>query len=346
MRLALFIFLFSLPSLADLSFSSNARTFETQHSALVPKSLAHSCLSIFTIPDGLPCNPAFTPLNTKPSLGIEVLLSNGYSSLENLRMLLDNKVSQQLGDKLFSEGKIIQIESNIDVNFRSQHLSGQYTPMTVKGFSVVRNEANPEVDLYAVEETGFKFQSGYEISSRLYVGAQVRVLSRKFIRRQFKLVSLGTEEGKDYIKPKKQMATYFEPAATWVIAKTWKPRVSLLIANLGSVSETHEELNTPVEPQIGFGFSPPVLWGDLDINIEYKSMNYEESGIDKFHLGSLYRFGSMYLAGGIDTNGVSGGVYYSLDKINAGIMYSTTRYVNDYDDFFTQTVYMQLGWQI
>ncbi|MBL7542949.1 MAG: hypothetical protein JNL11_03990 [Bdellovibrionaceae bacterium] len=346
MRLALTILLLSLQGLAELSFSSNARTFETQHSSIVVKGLAHSCLTIMTIPDGLPCNPAYTPLNKKPSLGIEILLSNGYSSLENLRSLLSNKINQELADTLFSKGKILQIESNIDINFRSKYLNGQYSPMTVKGFSVVRNEANPDVDLYAVEEKGFSFQSGYEITDNFYTGAQVRLVNRKFIRRQFKLVSLGTQAGADYLKPKEQTATYFEPAASWIIAEAWKPRISLLVANLGTISENHDELKTPVEPQVGFGFSPPVMWGDLDISLEYRSMTYEESNFDKLHIGSLYRFGSMYLTGGIDANGISSGVYYSLDKINAGIMYSTTRFVNDNEDFFTQTVYMQLGWQI
>lgn len=298
------------------------------------------------IPDGLPCNPAYTPMNTKPSLGAEILLSNGYSSLENMRKLLDSQLTQDLADTLFSKGKIIQIESNIDINFRSKYLSGQYSPTSIKGFSVIRNEANPDVDLYAVEEKGFNFQSGYEIFNNFYAGAQVRFVDRKFIRKQFKLVSLGTQEGKDLLKPKEQKATYIEPAISWTFAKAWKPRVSIMVVNLGTVSETHDELKSPMEPQVGFGFSPPVYWGDLDISIEYRSMNYDESDFDKLHIGSLYRFGSMFLTGGIDTNGISSGVYYSLDKLNAGIMYSTTRFVNDNEDFFTQTVYMQLGWQI
>jgi hypothetical protein len=54
----------------------------------------------------------------------------------------------------------------------------------------------------------------------------------------------------------------------------------------------------------------------------------------------------MYLTGGIDTNGISGGVFYSLDKINAGIVYSTTQGAGQEESFYTQTVYVQLGWQL
>nr|HMN68081.1 hypothetical protein [Bdellovibrionales bacterium] len=247
---------------------------------------------------------------------------------------------------LFKEGKIIQIEANADINFQSRYLNAQYTPLTVKGFSVVRNEANPDVDLYAVEEKAFLFQTGYELFNDFYAGVQTRFVDRKFIRKRFKLVSLGTEEGKDFIKPKEQTATYVEPGFTYFLGKQWKPRVSLFVANTGFVSQKYDDLKTPVEAQLGFGFAPPVGWGDLEISLEYRSMTYEENDLQKIRLGSLYKFGSMYLTGGIDANGVSGGVFYGLDKINAGVMYSTTRYVNEDENYFTQTVYVQLGWQI
>ena len=128
------IFLGTNKSQADLAFSRNARTFETQHSTLVMKGLAHSCLTIAVIPDGLPCNPAMTPLNQKPNLGVEALLSNGYSSLENVKKLLDSKVTQELADTLFGKGKVNQIETNVDINFQSKYLNAQYTPVTIKGF--------------------------------------------------------------------------------------------------------------------------------------------------------------------------------------------------------------------
>lgn len=154
----------------DLSFSRNARTFETQQSSLVIKGLAHSCLTMTTIPDGLLCNPAHTPFNKKSSLGIELLLSNGSKNLTNLQKLINGNVSQELVDTLFLEGQTIQIEANAEIYFQSKYLSGRYTPLTVKGFSIVRNEANPDIELYAIEENGFAFQSGYEVYNDFYVG--------------------------------------------------------------------------------------------------------------------------------------------------------------------------------
>jgi hypothetical protein len=337
---------FAKAETSSLASSRNARTFETQHSTLVTKGLANACLSMIIIPDGLPCNPAMTPLNSKPSLGAELQLSNGYSALENVRKLLDGKVSQELIDTLFSQGKVIQIEANADIFFHSKYLSGIYTPLSVKGFSVVRNEANPDVDLYSIEEKGFTFQTGYEVYNDLFAGLQIRSMNRKFIKQRFKLVVLGTQAGQDLLKPKEQSVTYAEPGLTYFLGREWKPRVSLFVANLGYVSQKYDELPEPVEGQFGFGISPPMTWGEMDLSLEYRSMTYEENDLKKLRFGALYHFGSMYLSAGVDSNGVSGGVYYGLDKINAGIVYSTTQLMNQGESFYTQTVYVELGWQL
>lgn len=347
LTLAFFFLVLSLNVKAELAFSRNARTFETQHSSLVVKGLAHACLSVTFNPDGLPCNPALTPLNKKPSLGAEILLSNGVSTLKNVRSLVNGNINEELIETLFSSGQIMQIESNIDINFVSKYINSQYTPLSVKGFSVVRNEANPDIDLYAIEEESFTFQSGYEFFEDFFAGLQVRTVNRKFIRQRFKLIALGTQDGKDLLKPKEQGAIYVEPGVTWFLGSEWKPRVSLFVTNMGHVSEKYEELKTPVEGQFGFGIAPPVSWGEWEMSLEYRSMNYEETDVvQRLHLGSIYKFGAMFLTGGIDKNGISGGVFYYLDKINAGVIYSTTKYISESDDYFAQTVYLQLGWQI
>ncbi len=340
------IFLWTSPSqAANLAFSRNARTFETQTSSLVMKGLAHACLSLTDIPDGLPCNPAMVPLNTKSSLGLELLLSNGQAALGQVKGLLDGSISQQQIDSMFAQGKITQIEANSDIVFKSKYLNGRFTPMTVKGFSVVRNEANPDVELYAVQEQGFTFQSGMKFTEGLYGGVQTKFLSRKFIRQNFKLLVLGTPSGKDLLKAKEQTATYIEPSLTYFWKGSWKPRVSAMMVNLGTVSQEYAELPQPIEGQVGVAVSPPVSWGEMDFTLDYRSMSYEEQEIwERLRLGAMYHFGSMYLTGGLDANGISGGVYYSVEKFNAGIMYSTTQFSED--EYFTQTVYVQLGWQI
>jgi hypothetical protein len=294
----------------------------------------------------MPCNPAHTGFNKKPSFGGELLLANGYSNLTKIRKLLDGEFDQSTIDDMFSKGKVTQLESNVDIQFQSKYLNGMYSPYSIKGFSVVRNEANPDVELYAVEEKGFTFQSGMEVFPNFYAGAQARIIDRKFIRGRFKLLDLATTEGQNLLRPRSQSAIYLEPGATYIFPVAWKPRASFFLANAGYMSEEFKDLKTPIEAQFGIGIAPPVMWGEIELSLEYRSMNYEEDPMERLRFGTLYRYGSMYLSGGIDANGISSGVFYYLDQINAGVVYSTTRFINSNDDNFTQTVYVQIGWQL
>lgn len=344
--LAILVLVIPLSSIAELSFSRNARTFELQHLNLVTKGLAGACLTMDSLQDGMLCNPSMTSLYKKPSLGAQLQLSNGYASYGKVKQITEGQLTEELIDQLFTDGQVVQIETLVDLNFRSPYLFAQYTPFSLKGLTAVRNEANPEAEISAFEETGLTLQSGYEFFEGFHLGIQTRILERKFVKQRFKLLVLGTDEGKNILKPKQQSVQYFDPAATWIISNNWKPKLSLMVMNLGFSSEQYDEFPEPVEPQLAVGLSPPVGWGDLDLELAYRSMTYEESDLNKLRFGALYRFGSMNLTSGIDNNGASAGVYYTIDKFNSGILYSTTKTSSEEQDFYSQTVYVQLGWQI
>lgn len=342
-----FLFLHAKPSFSQsLAYSRNARTFETVNSSLLQKSLSHACLAMLESPDSLPCNPSLTPRLKKPKFGVDLLLSNGYSNLNSVRKLIKGDVNEDLMDELFEENRIIQIEADSRIDFLSPNFNARYRPMSVMGFSVVRNEANPDVELLVMEESGFHFQSGYELTKNFYIGAQVRFVERKFIKNRFRLVDLGTPSGSDILKSKSQKASYFEPAFTYMSGGKWNPRFSFLMANLGFEDKEYDEVPVEPDPQVGLGISPPIAWGSLDLMLDYKSLTYLESFEEKLHFGVLYRFGAMNLSGGLDAHGMSAGVYYSIEQVNAGVMYSTTQVANQDEEFFTQAVYVQFGWQI
>src|SRR5690606_415201 len=110
----------SIAKADDLAFSRNARTFETQQSTLTMKGVGHACLTMVLIPDGLPCNPALTPFTEKPKLGVEILLSYGYSGISKVRKGLKGTVDGELVNPLFGEGRILQIEASVELNFLSK----------------------------------------------------------------------------------------------------------------------------------------------------------------------------------------------------------------------------------
>ncbi len=280
------------------------------------------------------------------SLGVQALLSNGYATLDKMRKLLDGNLNQDTVDSLFSKDRVLQIEGNSEIDFMSPYFSARYTPITVRYFSVIRNEANPEVELSAVEEKNVMLQLAYPLKDYLYVGVQAKSFSRRYVKERFQLIDLATDQGKDQLKPRTQQGILGTTAATLFLPGSWKPRVAVMVANIGGITGDTSRLGEPVEVQGGAGITIPMGWAETEVDIDYKSLSYNESWDQKFHLGGVLRFGTMWLTGGADYYGLSGGVFYGLEQINAGILFTTTQAPWNPNDFYANTVYLQVGWQI
>ena len=293
----------------------------------------------------IPCNPAMTNKSTKGSLKASGLISNGYSNLAKTRRLLSGDVDQSVVNDLFSDQPVLQAEANIDIMFTSKYLNSKFSPVSYKFFSVVRNEANPDIELFAVDEQSLTLQTGASYGAFDY-GLEFQKMDWKFIRQRIKLLALSTQQGMESVKPKKQTAYLFQPGVNYNFNTEWSPRVSMKVVNLGYFDQEYSEFAHPVEAQFGVGLSPTVYVGKLDLLLDYKSLNYEEKDWDKLHLGILYHYGAMDIGLGLDNNGVSAGVFYGLEQINAGILFSTTKLPWKEADYFSQTVYVQMGWQL
>lgn len=329
---------------SDLYLSQNARTFELHQSSLVAKGLAHACLTTPRIPDSIPCNPALLTRAGEPRVGAQAMLSNGYDTLDRVRRLLEGKLSDQMINELFSRERVIQIEGNGEVHFVSRHFAARYTPLTAKAFSVVRNEANPDVELSGVMEKGVSVQGAYAVNRAVSVGVTGRSFSRQFIHRRFQLIELATEAGKNSIKPRKQRGNMFDVASHIALPGRWKPRAALMVANIGQISGD-DSLEEPVDVQGGLGMTVPMGWAEIDFGLDYRGLTYEESWDERLHLGSNLRFGAMNLFAGVDYYGLSGGVFYGLQQVNAGILFTTTQAPWNSNDYYANTVYLQVGWQ-
>ena len=330
----------------DLFLSQNARTFDTQQSSLITKGLGNACLAVAGIPDSLPCNSGMLPLYDRPKLGVQALISNGYSTLDKIRKLLNGNLNQDTVNALFGKDHILQIEGNAEIDFISKYFSARYTPETVRYFSVIRNEANPEVEISAVEEKNFVVQGAYPVNDLLTLGLQAKSYSRRFVKERFQLIDLATDAGKNALKPKTQHGIFFEPTATLNLPGSLKPRLVLAVANVGSEDGDVDRLNEPAEVQAGGAVTVPIGWADVQMDLDYKSLSYNESWNQKFHLGGVLRFGTMWLSGGLDYYGMSGGVFYGLEQVNAGILFTSTQVPWNSNDYYANTVYLQIGWQI
>lgn len=342
-----FLLLFSWPQISlaeNLFFASNARTQDIEHHSLTVKALGYSCLAASPFEDSLACNPALGILNKKSSLKMFGLISNGYSNLSTVSKILDGDVDSQLVEKLLGDEKLLQSESQIDILMISSHFSARYSPISYRFFSVTRNEANPEAQLLALKEEELNIQTSFQNGS-LYYGAELKAVSWTYIKEQFRLVDLATPTGRDQVKPQTQKAVFIQPGLAFQTDIAMKPMFSLKIVRLGQIDQTERSrIQTEPDYEFGVALNPEVPYGRLKLMLDYKDVDLDQE--KSAHFGALYSYGVLNLASGVDSQGASAGVFYSLDQVSSGILYSTTQVPWRSDDYYAQTVYVQVGWQL
>ncbi len=336
--------IFSSGALAvSLATVRNPRTFSMNYQSMAIKSVAFSCLAWDNIPDDLPCQPAFLPLQKKPRFVANGLISNGYQSFAKARRLLANDIDAEFMNGLFTQDKILEVEANASMHFLSQYVSAKYLLYGLQYYSTQRNQANPQLEMYAAESKQWVVQTGYPISQMFLVGLQLRSQSDKIVNKAFRLTELGTDSGKELLKPKEYSRLLAEPGVA-LNGSNWK--LSVLGANLLVDGDNTEEIEEKPEAQVGASYEFPAFSGKMDLSVDYKSLSYTEDPDQKLHWGARYQYGVLSLLGGVDSWGLSGGLFFSIEKIYSGILYSTSQVPWRKSEEYAQTTYIELGWQL
>jgi len=305
--------------------------------------MAFSCLAMADVADDIPCQPALLRHEKKSKFMANGLISNGYQSLSKARRLLANDLDSDFMNSLFSEDKIIEVETNPSLMFTSPYLSGKYLLYGLQFSSTQRNQANPEIQMFATDSKLFILQSAYSLNSYIDIGLQLRSQTDNIVKKTFRLVDLGTDNGKNLLKPQTYSRVFAEPGFA-VTLNNW--RFSVLGAGLIVSGDTKGDFEDTAEAQAGVGYSTTVGDGLLDLYVDYKSLTYLEKPEEKFHSGLRYRYGALSLLGGLDYFGVSGGVLFSIEKLYSGIIYSTSQVPWRPSEEYAQTTYIELGWQL
>lgn len=343
MRLIVFFLLLA----ATLQVSARtARTSETTHSTLIMKGLGHACLTLPVLPDGLPCNPAMTAARADKKFRIQGLISDGYQQVKNLERIVDGEVSQETVDNFFTEEKHAQLEASWDLMYLSPDYNIQFTPRALRGFSDVRNEANPDINVYVTDERSLRLQSAFQYDQDLHIGIQIRAVHRKSIKENFRLFQLATESGQNLLDPYEQGILFLEPGAAWLMEGAWKPKLSMMVRDWGySSTRSH---SVPIKPNFsaGFGLTPPSDEGEMNLGVEYGTGGEGLSSFEGLRLSALYRVNELYYSAGIDPEGSSVGAHYEGHHVNGGLVFATTRTLNSNRDLNHQTLYFQLGLQL
>lgn len=286
---------------------------------LVVRGLSGACLAISHIIDDLPCHPAFVPLNTTPSLTASLVLSEGYDYIDLTRKITENGKDAFVASKVLIEGSQ---PSNVEllgkISFISPYFNAQYSPSHIQFYSNVQGDVNPDVQLFLLRTEYLLLQWGMELTSYLSVGIQSWIGQGEIIHRNFSLLDLGTDVGKDYLRTNKIKFNLLEPG---IVLHPFDRKIQLAIKVRKASNDTPVEIQDPKNTTVDTGLSYSVMndirTGRLTLLADYRSQ--------LLRLGVKYDYGVLSVLAGAHQYSYSYGILFFIKKMYSGIVFSKSR---------------------
>lgn len=317
-------------------------------SSFASHGLGYTCFAFDVGADVLPCNPAFMAKERKRVFKSNVFFGNNVSYAQEVVDLVKGNADQGTVKKLFEERESSELEANVEAGFLAETFAISYSPARINYYTLFRNQALPEVTVFASQEEATKLQLASYIEKNMYLGLQMRYVHRKFIASNFFLTDALAENGKDLFRSQEQNILYFEPSFLYSRNDiAYLPEVSLSLVNLGLYDEKFEEYPSSPQVHLSGSIQPVVAYGNLGLGGDIFWDQSVKSALEPLTLGAFYRFGVLKLFGSLaeHNNGVGFQVIY--ENFNLGLTYSY-RQIKDAlgEQFSYRRVYMQLGIEI
>jgi hypothetical protein len=342
--LALIMFTTAFEAAGQVLTSEMPKAFYQYQNSLSTKTTANACSTMVTVSDSLMCNPSLIGLFDKDRFAAQVYVGNDYASINNVNKILNQTITKEALREMFTTNAIIETEASGEMSFQTKYFGARFVPYRVTFFSALRNAAYPTLALHAMQERSFSFQGGSKLFDNLHGGVELRIADRKFVHREVTLYEISAEDGADLLKPQEQKAIYVEPGLTYFFQIPWKPRVSILGRNLGTVDKQHEALRFSPQLEGGVGIAPPIRYGTLEVGVDVR--RDLEDDIISAQVGTSYVLGAMQLLAGIGNQFLSGGVIFGYGSTRVGIAYSSTRIPGVDENSYVQKVTTQFSFQL
>lgn len=312
-----------------------------QRAFLTHAILGSTCSSFRSIKNEVACNPAL--LEGDSIFAANIFFGDDYETLYKNRDLIENKDKMALAESILSETEPVRFEGAAMLWWRNANMAVAVQPLRWTYYSVVRNQAYPDVAIHAMQEKSALLQFGGLLQKSLKAGLQVRFVDRKFVHEEFNLFEAIPEIEK-YLNVKEQKLILFEPGLAYEIldngeSHSWRPLLTMNISQLGFVSKKYAEV--PVKPVVDTGISvtPPVGIGELEFGLNYR-WSSDIAREKKFRIGTHYRLGLAGFVGAYDSDEWSLGMLSTFQSISAGLMYKRAEIKN----FDNQRVYDDSGY--
>lgn len=314
------VLFFSLAVSSALAYEAPSR-YLNQPQGFMASGLGRSCFALDVAADSIPCNPAFVAKEKARRFNSNLFWGNSISYLKEATDLSQGTANETTIQNLFTRHEDNELQSQIELGYWHETFSWSVTPARVNYNSTFRNQALPEISLYASLEESAQIQLGSYLSDDWSFGVQLRYVHRRFVASQFFLTDVLLPDGKKWIEPKQQHLVFLEPGLLYAPESTLNPEFSLLVSNAGNINESYPEI--PVVPQLHIttSITPKTNYGRYSLGVDITADKNIQKSSGPVSLGGFLEFGILRLFGHLarQENGIGFGIYNTW--WNLGVTY-------------------------
>lgn len=300
--------------------------------ALLTQGFGSACMVIKGPIGALPCNPA---LGYTEDFGFEgkyvfsgrLFVGGEYERFKTVNQLLNGPYTEPFLRSLFEENQVIDAQLSGEVSFRSKYFSLGFSPYHLTYFSVVRNQAYPVIALRAAQERVLRAQIANSFTPWFQAGLQARFVERQLVQNEFTLFE-AISAGQGVLQRRDQNVLYLEPGIAIFGEGTWKPKGTAMLSNLGFANKELDETKRVPVVDLGYGVSPPIGFGDLELGLDYRVSDMRPNVWDRFGFGADYKLGLIELMTGWGTDYFNFGLMSSFWSAHVSILFASQKYTD------------------
>lgn len=308
--------------------------------------LGSACNAVPATSQSLPCHPADLSLEESTQFVGNFYLGEDYRRANKYRMDLKHERKIELVEDLVNGKPTLRAQSQAALWAKTRKYSLSLVPMHINYASRTRNHVYPMVDLHVAQERSLQGQFGHNFegeAGQLLLGAQLRLVDRKYIHQDFELFEVIAQP--EVLQIHREKNLYFEPGFIWVGDQSLRPRVAVHLLNWGIPLESSQNKKSPYKGasvQTGFGISPPIHVGKLNLGVNLNFAENEWSNRVRWAL--TYGLGLVQTVFAYSEKDYAVGIFSHFHSLRVGVAYREAELSSNYGSAVKDnSTYLEFG---
>lgn len=298
------------------------RSMAQGNSSFMTQAMGQTCYAFDLPSDTLPCNPAFMARERERQFKANLYFGNNIRYAKEASDLLQGSANDQTIQNLFSQRESSELETAADIAFLTETMGFAIQPVRLNYYTLFRNQALPEVTLFASREESLRAQFASYMDHDLYWGVQFRYAHRKYIAQDFFLTDALAQDGSKIFEPEEQNALYVEPSLLYANDEHWlRPQMSASLVNWGFADRKSSAYKAAPQFHLSGAVVPDFGPGRWGWGFDAFWDNQVETAIEPFSLGTFYEIGILRLFASLAKNTSGAGFGASVGDFNLGLAY-------------------------